>query len=196
MTYTGDGGHPTFRAHQAVTVVPGTGAGTGDNSKPNNLEDTGVTMDFGAGTPKIPPNLSQADMDGIPRDCVLWNDTAQANPHQDGNAMSEVRSFPSATQAQAEISGQLNNPLSCCKAPIVWDMKTTVDTSSGAPMASVNFNHTCYPSHIVTVNGKTVYQYTPPESGGLFVFKCLSGISSHVTGQTQSCNLSNGAGCP
>jgi hypothetical protein len=65
------------------------------------------------------------------------------------------------------------------------------ESNPAAPQASVNYNHTCYPAHIVKVNGTTVYSYLPPYNNIAYLANCLlqapffgtkvTGVSSAVT---------------
>lgn len=64
-------------------------------------------------------------------------------------------------------------------------MRTVIDIKNkNSATAYVNFNHTCYPSHQIKVNGEVVYLYTPPENDLLYITGCLTGLLSHITGQT------------
>jgi hypothetical protein len=69
---------------------------------------------------------------------------------------------------------------------IQWNVKTTInDSSPQSPTAQVTVTHTCYPAHIVQVNGKTVYSYTPPSNSIVFAGPCLYGVGmvQAATGQ-------------
>jgi hypothetical protein len=70
--------------------------------------------------------------------------------------------------------------------PITWNMRVVVSTANAsAPTAYVNYNHTCYPAHQVTVNGSQIYLYTPVSNTFAYIAVCLSGTSaSKITGQT------------
>ncbi len=81
-------------------------------------------------------------------------------------------------------SGAASNPLETY-APITWDMRTVIDTTNPlSPTAYVNYNHTCYPSHQIKVNGAVVYLYTPPQNDIIFITNCLLFQSGKIIGQT------------
>jgi hypothetical protein len=70
-------------------------------------------------------------------------------------------------------------------AAINWNINTVVnDPNPAQPTAYVNYNHTCYPAHIVKVNNQVIYTYTPPSNTPAYIGLCLTGINPHVTGQT------------
>ena len=63
------------------------------------------------------------------------------------------------------------------------------ETNPASPQSYVNFDHTCYPAHIVKVNGQVVYSYQPPYNNSVYLSLCLTNAPGfgHVTGQ-QSVN--------
>ncbi len=83
-------------------------------------------------------------------------------------------SYPSSTQAQVHFSGLGNDPLEPAIGGIVWDMNVVIDQSSpSAPTALVSYNHTCYPAHIIKVNGQRVYEYLPQYNNTAYLTACL-----------------------
>ena len=129
--------------------------------------------------------LSNLDEDGVSNDCYLWNASGQATP----NFTEDVQY--STNQGQVHFAGSACNPLETC-APIVWDMRTVLNTPNPQqPTAYVNYNHTCYPSHQVKVNGQIIYLYTPPRNDGTYIFTCLALQSGKIIGQTSPVNVPN-----
>jgi hypothetical protein len=170
--YMGDANRNTYRTTESIVVVPDTQTDSGF------FPNTGATKNYGAGSPANGSTLSAADEDGIANDCHLWNASGKANP---GGFLYDV-SFPYAHQGQVHFDGSSSNPLEP-PAPILWDMRTVIDTTNpAAPTAIVNYNHTCYPSHQIKVNEKVVYLYTPPENDAAYIFGCLTGILTKISG--------------
>jgi len=63
-------------------------------------------------------------------------------------------------------------------------MRTVIDTTNPlTPTALVNYNHTCYPSHQIKVNGQVVYLYTPTRDDVVYVVGCLTRLLGRITGQ-------------
>jgi hypothetical protein len=174
--YKGDANRGTYRTTESISVVPDAQTDSGF------FPDTGQTSNYGAGSPANGSTLSAADEDGIANDCHLWNASGKADP---GGFLYDV-SFPYAHQGQVHFDGSSSNPLDPA-APILWDMRTVVDTTNPSkPTAIVNYNHTCYPSHQVKVNGTIVYLYTPPQNDSGYIFNCLALHLNKVVGQQQT----------
>lgn len=55
-----------------------------------------------------------------------------------------------------------------------------VDESS--PTAYVNYNHTCYPAHVVFVNGINIYEYLPTRNDLKYAALCLDQLLPKLTG--------------
>jgi hypothetical protein len=183
--YIGDAFRGTFRSTQSVVVIPDARANY------NFYYETGSTRNYGAlspanGTnanlssnPPPPPasiysgTYTGADEDNIQYDCVRWNDRGHGDTSQ-MNVLPPV-SFPSATQAQVELVGATANPLEPPAGDtIAWDMRVVIDDSNpSAPTAIVNYNHTCYPAHIVKVNDRKVYEFIPQYNGLDTIAPCL-----------------------
>lgn len=64
-----------------------------------------------------------------------------------------------------------------------WRLPGLNTPSQTAANAYVNYNHTCYPAHQITVNGSQVYLYSPPSNTFAYIAVCLSGLNK-VIGQT------------
>jgi hypothetical protein len=146
--------------------------------------DVGQTRNYSLGSPLNGTTLSSGDEDGVSGDCFLWNAAAYAstsNFHQDA-------SFPYSTQGQAHNYGTASNPLESSLAKIAWDMRTLVDYSNpDFVTAYVNYNHTCFPAHIIKVDGHTVYNWVPPRTDTDYITGCLLFQQGKIIGQqTQS----------
>ncbi|MDQ6676917.1 MAG: HEAT repeat domain-containing protein, partial [Acidobacteriota bacterium] len=104
---------------------------------------------------------------------------SNAKGHADTSLMNSYSSvtYSSSTQAQVRFTGGTSNPLVETKIPTVisWDMNVIIDdTNPQSPQANVNYNHTCYPAHIVEVNGQCVYEYRPPYNHDGYIGACLT----------------------
>lgn len=173
LLYMGDANRGTARTAESIIVMPDT------QHYSNFLVSAGITRNYGNLSPKNGSTLSAADEDGIPNDCTLWNAQAQANP---GGAFDVT--YPFSHQAQVHFDGAVTNPLESVSAPIAWDMRTVLNTTSLlSPTAIVNYNHTCYPSHQIKVNGRVVYLYTPSRNDPTYIFGCLFLQTGKIIGQ-------------
>lgn len=193
LIYKGDANYGTYRAAQSVVVIP-------DSARDYNFyPNTGPTRNYGSASPAngLGANLSSypltgdiyfgayggSDEDNVADDCFLWN----AAGHGSTDSMSAyTTSYPYATQAH--LYGSASNPLENPSPPITWDMNVVVDDSNpSSPTSYVNYNHTCYPAHIVKVNGTVVYSYQPPYNNPVYLASCLFQIpliGDKVTGTT------------
>ena len=125
-------------------------------------------------------SLASADEDGIQYDCNKWNDAGQATP-----AFSHDESFPYAHQGQLHFTGEVANPLESQLATITWDMRAVIDIQDPqSATAYINYNHTCYPAHLIKVNGQVVYSYTPSSNSTTYLFGCLVLHAGKIIGQT------------
>ncbi len=173
LFYKGDGNYNTHRTASSILVSPDA------QHYWNFWWGNGETRNYGQGSPVNPPNLSPADDDNIPNDCHLWN---AATTSTVGSAFTV--SYPYTHQAQVELDGAVTNPLESQVAPITWDMRTLIDTTNpAAPTALLNYNHTCYPSHQITVNGKQIYLYTPSRNDLTYITYCLFFEYGKISGQ-------------
>jgi hypothetical protein len=163
--YMGDGGRGTYRTTESVLIIPDSQQSSGF------FQDTGQTRNYGYGSPANGSALSAADEDGVANDCYLWNQAGKATP-----AFSHTESYPSSQHGQVHFSGSSANPLENQLATITWDMTVLLDDSNPAsPTAVTTYNHTCYPSHQVKVNGSLAYSYPASCSSTdtLCIFDCL-----------------------
>ncbi len=146
----------------------------------------GPTRQYAYGSPANGSTLSAADEDNIASDCHLWNATDTAS--SSGFTHSETYS---TDQGQELFTGSAGNPLESAAGPITWNMRVLINISNpSAPTATVNYNHTCYPSHQVLVNGATVYSYTPRYDTFAYIAACLAGTNK-VSGQTSAISIPN-----
>jgi len=160
----GDANRGTYRATEDITIDPDIQQSSGF------FPGTGQTRNYGAYSPKNGSTLSSLDEDGIANDCYLWNASGQAPT----TGIAYDVSYPYPHQGQVHFDGSASNPLESSWAAIQWDMRTVVDaTNPSAPTAIVNYNHTCYPSHQIKVNGQVVYLYTPPSNDLAYITACL-----------------------
>jgi hypothetical protein len=74
------------------------------------------------------------------------------------------------------FTGSAQNPLEPPVAPsIYWYMNVVINESTpSAPTAYVVPSHTCYPAHVVKVNGTVVYSYTPTRNDPFYLVECLA----------------------
>jgi hypothetical protein len=145
--------------------------------------DPGQTRNYGYHSPANGSTLSSADEDGVANDCYLWNQSGYAD---NSNWVYDL-SIPYSTQGQVHYSGTGSNPLESSFARIAWDLRTVVDISNlDRITASVNYNHTCFPAHSVSVNNFVVYNWTPPRADGSYIFNCLVLQLDKVVGQQSS----------
>jgi hypothetical protein len=178
--YKGDGGYGTYRATETAEF----------NAATLNVADffpmTGLTKQYGYGSPANGASLSARDEDNVPHDCYLWNWTAQA-PYSN---FSYTPLNEGTNLGALQLSGSASNPLETTLAAISWNMITTINVSNPSqPTASVQYNHTCYPAHQVKVgpDNTVVYSYTPPYNNLAYIAACLtSGVNllTEVTGTT------------
>ena len=85
------------------------------------------------------------------------------------------------------------NPLEVPCAPIVWDMRTVLNTGNPQqPTAYINYNHTCcFPSHQIKVNDQVVYLYTPTRNDTVYIANCLLFQLGKITRQTSPVNVAS-----
>ncbi len=71
------------------------------------------------------------------------------------------------------LQGSGSNPLENPLATITWNMFIVPSDYPNNPSVTVNYQHTCYPAHIIKVNGTVVYstsrlETTPVTCLGVF----------------------------
>lgn len=178
--YKGDANRGTYRTTQSIFAVP-------DKQFQNNfLANAGPTRNYGFGSPINGSVLSSApassdiyngpytgsDEDNVQFDCLKWNNRGKADTStMQGNSVS----FPTSTQARLNLFGSGQYPLEPKVGGIKWNATITVDdANSSQPTASVDITHTCYPAHIVKVNGTPVYSYQPFFNNTVYLLSCLT----------------------
>ncbi len=186
--YKGDANRGTYRTTQSMLVVP-------DKQVDDNFfVNAGPTRNYGLGSPVNGSVLSSspttsdiyngpyagADEYNVQFDCLRWNDRGKADTStMQGHSVT----FPSANKAQVTLSGLGQDPLEPKIGGIKWNATITIDDSNpNQPTASVDITHTCYPAHIVKVNGTVVYSYLPPHNNTAYLLSCLTLFPQvHVT---------------
>ena len=69
----------------------------------------------------------------------------------------------SGQDGNAHFYGTASNPLESNLAKIAWDMRVYMngDNPNNAQVTEVNYNHTCFPAHMIKVQEYTVYEWKP-----------------------------------
>lgn len=181
-------GRFSLRAHTPTLFFHGSfnnGAQSSPAYRSNLYVDVGQTRNYGAGSPANGSTLSSADEDNVPNDCHLWNNVGYAdksNRHGDlniigGTGESEI----------AHFYGTASNPLESSVAKISSDMRVTMDGSNptNARVTRIDYNHSCFPAHVVKTQGFTVYSWQPPRTDPNYVFGCLVLHQGEIIGNTQ-----------
>ncbi len=174
LIYHGDGGYGTYRVTESASFAPATSTAS------NFYGMTGITKNYGYGSPKNGSTLSSGDEDGVADDCYLWNESGQA----DYSGLT----YSIDNNGELVYLGNSSNPLEPGIAPIFWSITTSIDTSNPSqPTATVSYEHTCYPAHQVKIGStiNPVYSYTPPSNDLLYITGCLAFGAGHVSGVTQ-----------
>lgn len=191
LYYKGDANRGTYRTTQAIFVVP-------DKQVDNNFYvDAGATRNYSRGSPANGPNANLssvpaspniydgpyvgADEDNKQYDCLLWNDRGKANLT---TMQTHSVSFPGGHQAVVTLSGLGQDPLEPQLGGIKWNGTITLDTTDpNNPTAQAAISHTCYPAHIVKVNGVTIIDDNKVTNTTGNLFKCLAD-PTHATWKT------------
>jgi hypothetical protein len=122
-----------------------------------------------------------ADEDNTQFDCHFWNDRGKADvATMQGHSISF-----SGNQAVVTLSGSGQDPLEPKIGSIDWNATITLDsTDPSHPTAQVSITHTCYPAHIVKVNGVTLVDDQPRYNNTAYLAFCLldpTGLSNTTT---------------
>jgi hypothetical protein len=177
--YEGDANRGTYRTQQAIFVVP-------DKQYDDNFfANTGPTRNYGYGSPANGSTLSSyptspdiyngpyagADEDNVQYDCYFWNDKGQATT---ATMQNRNVTFPDSHHAVITLSGLGQNPLEFQLGGIQWNATITLDTTDpNNPTAQATISHTCYPAHIITVNGKNLLDDQPTYNNAAYLLGCL-----------------------
>jgi hypothetical protein len=189
--YKGDANRGTYRTTQAIFVVP-------DKQYYGNFfPNTGATRNYGFGSPANGSTLSSyptssdiyngpyagADEDNAPDDCHFWNRKGQGDVT---NMQSHSVTFPGSNKAVVTLSGKGQDPLEPKFGGIQWNATITLDsTDPNNPTAQVSISHTCYPAHIIKVNGVTLLDDQPTFNNVFYLIGCLTD-PTHVSWTTKT----------
>jgi hypothetical protein len=147
--------------------------------------DTGQTRNYAWGSPANGSTLSSADEDGIQADCFRWHNAGFG----DKSDMHAELTTSGSTQQNGNLRfyGTGANPLESMNAKIAWDIRVLMNGNdpTDARVTNINYNHTCFPAHIIKTQRFTVYYYGPPRSDPTYVFGCLYLQQGKIIGQTQ-----------
>jgi hypothetical protein len=179
--YKGDANRGTYRTTEAVLAIPDTqtitdlfarGGATRNYSSFNSPVNGSVLSSVPLGDIWNAP-YSGADEDNIPDDCSFWNDKGEA----DNSTMRGVGMLPiSGTLTSVNLYGSGQDPLEPKIGGIKWNMTISIDESNpNSPRVSVSGTHTCYPEHLIKVNGVTVYDVPPLFNNTVYLLGCLLG---------------------
>jgi hypothetical protein len=195
IIYKGDKNRGTARVQQSWIVIPGA------HYSYNFSANTGPTRNYAPPSPLGPPDANGrtldsnpspgADMytglytgqdeDNLPADCFKWNAAGHGDTSQMQQSPFSNTTFSPPTTT-ISFSGRGTNPLELLAPPIYWNMQLVIDESNpNLPTASVVPSHTCYPEHIVKVNGTTVYDYVPKSNSSWYLARCLAKLLPLVT---------------
>lgn len=147
--------------------------------------DTGQTRNYAWGSPVNGSTLSSADDDGIQTDCFRWHNAGFG----DKSDMHAELTTSGSTQQNGNVRfyGTGANPLESMHAKVAWDIRVLMNGNdpTNARVTDINYNHTCFPAHIIKTQRFTVYYYGPPRSDPTYVFGCLYLQQGKIIGQTQ-----------
>jgi hypothetical protein len=204
LLYKGDAYRGTARVQQAWIVVPGA------QHSYNFWANTGQTRNYAPPSPQGPKDAngnntllstlipgddpygefsySGADEDMQPSDCFVWNAAGHASTANMQFSGSPVFSPPVAT---VPFGGTAADPLELASPPIYWNMKVVINESNpAAPTAYVVASHTCYPAHIVKVNGTVIYNFQPVGNDIVTIGNCLIVTYPLITAQGPTVQVS------
>ena len=144
----------------------------------------GQTRNYGWLSPANGSTLSSADEDGVPDDWLRWHQSGYGSTL---NIHGEL-TVSGATQQNGSVRfyGTAANPFESSIATISWDMRINMNTDdpTNARITTSNYNHSCFPAHVVKVQRFTTYNWGPPRSDPTYVFACLVLQQGKIIGQT------------
>lgn len=144
----------------------------------------GQSRNYGWLSPSNGSTLTSADEDGVSEDCLKWHQSGYGST----SSMSGDLTVSGATQqnGSARFFGTAANPLESSLARISWDMRVNVngDNPTNARVTTINYNHSCFPAHVVKVQRFTTYYWGPPRSDTTYVFGCLVLQQGKIEGQS------------
>jgi hypothetical protein len=189
LLYAGDKNRPTYRTTESVLVVPGAQeysslsalAGPTRNYQEPSSPANGFFHDLSSVTPFDPWNgaYTGADEDNVQYDCHLWNDKGQAS----NSTMQGFSATWGNPVTQVNLYGSGSNPLESDMGAIKWNLVVSLDTTDPAqPKAWISGGTaTCYPEHVVTVNGIQVFDQPPSSNLPPYIVYCLALPGSTVS---------------
>jgi len=194
-TYKGDASRGTYRTTESLLVVPDAqkygslfarGGPTRNYQIPSSPA-SGLLANLSStptGDPWNGPYVG-ADEDGIQYDCSLWNDRGEA----DNSVMRGVGVTFENPITQVNLYGLGQDPLEPKLGGvngIKWNLIISLDTTDPAnPKAWVSGGTaTCYPAHIVKVNGTKVFEQLPAYNNTAYLVGCLDISGLAVTPST------------
>ena len=192
LTYKGDAFRGTYRTTESVLFVPIYGlvqnfffrGGPTRNYETPSSPVAGYSHNLSS-TPTgdlwIDP-YTGADEDEKQYDCNLWNDKSEA----DKKAMNGIAyAYDSMINtAYLRFYGFGKDPLEPQPPTvgIAWSLITSIVLSKANSTAQVTSGtHTCYPAHILKVNGVTIYDVQPSFNDIVRAGSCLASPSLPIT---------------
>jgi hypothetical protein len=200
IIYKGDAFRQTYRTTQSVVMIPGA------SHNYSVFVNTGPTRNYGAASPSGPPDSNGAtlgsvalsdiysgayagsDEDDAPGDCYKWNAKGQSATTNMGPSNVTLSYGLANSGASVTFTGSAKDPLEpqLVSPAISWNLTVTINESNpAAPTAQVSGSHTCYPAHIIKVNGTVVYDSLrdygmPARNTTQYLAECLTGIFAPV----------------
>lgn len=187
LIYKGDAYRGTYRTTESVLVV------AGSPSYSNLFARAGPTRNYQyPSSPRFGGNLSSnptgdlwndpysgADEDQTALDCYLWNNKGEYTQ----DTMRGINVSVTGTNTNVRFTGFGRDPLEPQVGGINWDLTVTIDTSDAAnPKAYVSGgSQSCYPEHIIKVNGVTIYDARPLFNNVAYLTVCLLGPAVSAT---------------
>ena len=160
----------SYRITHGVTYYPRTA------SDVPYLATVGYTWQFAHDSPANGSYITYPDYDGVPNDCHYYNAYKQANATLAPNYYNETGTYYPST-ALIYLNGRISNPLENSSAAIQWNATVSISNiTADGYWANVKASGvtTCYPYHVVIVNGVTVAYYpASPGASALHIFNCL-----------------------
>lgn len=148
-------GAESYRARQAVTVVPDSSADP-DGLASKEPPQVGETLAFAPDAIED-GTLDESDIDDQLGDCHLLH--ARGSASTDGMT-AEVTRMDEHSVA-VSLSGSADNPLVKPSEAIDWDLVLIIDTSGDEPTWQLTGVHNLFPAFEMYVNGEEIYTYSP-----------------------------------
>ncbi len=183
LTYKGDAFRGTYRTTNSLLVVPGAqkygnqfarGGPTRNYQIPSSPAN-GLGANLSSTPTGDPWNApyTGADEDERSYDCRLWN----AKGEDTNSGLGGVGVTFGNPITQVNVHGLGQNPLEVNPPGegVKWNLTISLDTTDPAhPKAWVSGGTaTCYPAHIVKVNGTPVFEQRPTQNNTVYLGLCL-----------------------